>query len=66
MMSFRGSYLSRLALPVSSVWLVGDIAEAKGRQDGSSTTQNFDYPYQTLISSSPFRHRSGTSASGAG
>jgi Fic family protein len=33
MMSFRGNFLSRLTLPVSSVWLVGDIAEAKGRQD---------------------------------
>jgi Fic family protein len=33
MMSFRGNYLGRLALPVSSVWLVGDVAEAKGRQD---------------------------------
>ena len=32
MMSFRGNYLGRLALPVSSVWLVGDVAEAKGRQ----------------------------------
>jgi Fic family protein len=32
-MSFRGNYLGRLALPVSSVWLVGDVAEAKGRQD---------------------------------
>ena len=33
MMSFRGNYLGRLTLPVSSVWLVGDVAEAKGRQD---------------------------------
>jgi Fic family protein len=33
MMSFRGNYLGRLALPLSSVWLVGDVAEAKGRQD---------------------------------
>jgi Fic family protein len=33
MMSFRGNHLGRLALPVSSVWLVGDVAEAKGRQD---------------------------------
>jgi Fic family protein len=33
MMSFRGNYLGRLALPLSSVWLVGDIAEAKGRQE---------------------------------
>ncbi len=33
MMSFRGNYLGRLTLPVSSVWLVGDVAEAKGRQE---------------------------------
>ena len=33
MMSFRGNYLGRLALPLSSVWLVGDVAEAKGRQE---------------------------------
>ena len=33
MMSFRGNHLGRLTLPVSSVWLVGDVAEAKGRQD---------------------------------
>jgi len=33
MMSFRGSRLSNLQLPVSSVWLLTDIAEAKGRQD---------------------------------
>jgi Fic family protein len=33
MMSFRGSRLSQLQLPVSSVWLLTDIAEAKGRQD---------------------------------
>jgi Fic family protein len=32
-MSFRGNHLGRLTLPVSSVWLVGDVAEAKGRQD---------------------------------
>jgi Fic family protein len=33
MMSFRGNYLGRLALPVSSVWLMTDVAEAKGRQE---------------------------------
>src|SRR5436305_11075240 len=33
MMSFRGNYLGHLALPVSSVWLMTDVAEAKGRQD---------------------------------
>jgi Fic family protein len=33
MMSFRGNYLARLSLPLGSVWLVSDIAEAKGRQD---------------------------------
>jgi Fic family protein len=33
MMSFRGNYLSHLALPLGSVWLIGDVAEAKGRQD---------------------------------
>jgi Fic family protein len=32
MMSFRGGRLGRLTLPVSSVWLTSDIAEAKGRQ----------------------------------
>jgi Fic family protein len=33
MMSFRGSRLSQLQLPVSSVWLLTDISESKGRQD---------------------------------
>jgi hypothetical protein len=33
MMTFRGNDLGRLTLPVSSVWLVADVAEAKGRQD---------------------------------
>lgn len=33
MMSFRGGRLAGLSLPVSSVWLVNDIAEARGRQD---------------------------------
>jgi Fic family protein len=33
MMSFRGNYLERAALPLPSVWLLTDIAEAKGRQD---------------------------------
>src|SRR5262245_37448296 len=32
MTSFRGSYLTRLSLPLSSVWLMTDIAEAKGQQ----------------------------------
>jgi Fic family protein len=33
MMSFRGNYLGRLSLPLGSVWLMSDVAEAKGRQD---------------------------------
>ncbi len=33
MMSFRGARLAQLSLPVSSVWLLTDNAEAKGRQD---------------------------------
>src|SRR5262245_7324688 len=32
MMSFRSNYLSNLSLPLSSVWLLTDVAEAKGRQ----------------------------------
>jgi Fic family protein len=32
MKTFRGNYLSRLSLPLSSVWLMTDIAEAKGLQ----------------------------------
>ncbi|HET9227366.1 MAG TPA: Fic family protein [Thermoanaerobaculia bacterium] len=32
MRSFRDGYLHRLQLPLSSVWLMNDIAEAKGRQ----------------------------------
>lgn len=32
MMSFRGERLGRLALPTATVWLMTDIAEAKGRQ----------------------------------
>ncbi len=32
MMSFRSNYLSSFSLPLSSVWLLTDIAEAKGRQ----------------------------------
>jgi Fic family protein len=32
MMSFRGNRLQQFALPPSSVWLLTDIAEAKGRQ----------------------------------
>ena len=33
MSSFRGGRLAGSALPVSSVWLMTDIAESKGRQD---------------------------------
>lgn len=33
MMSFRGGRLAGFSLPVSSVWLLTDIAEAKGRQE---------------------------------
>ena len=33
MMSFRGSPLGAVALPVRSVSLLTDIVEAKGRQD---------------------------------
>lgn len=33
MKSFSSSYLSQLALPMSTVWLLTDIAEARGRQD---------------------------------
>ncbi|MBI4607855.1 MAG: Fic family protein [Candidatus Rokubacteria bacterium] len=33
MMSFRGGRLARLSLPAGTVWLLTDIAEAKGRQD---------------------------------
>ena len=32
MMSFRGGRLRDLALPTGAVWLLGEIAEAKGRQ----------------------------------
>lgn len=32
-MSFRGGRLGAFALPLSSVWLLTDIAEAKGRQE---------------------------------
>lgn len=31
-MSFRGNRLKEIALPTGSVWLISDIAEAKGRQ----------------------------------
>lgn len=31
MMSFRGNYLADLSLPLASVWLVSDVAEAKGQ-----------------------------------
>ena len=33
MVSFRSNYLSHLTLPLGSVWLLTDVAEAKGRQD---------------------------------
>ncbi len=33
MMSFRGNYLAHLSLPLGAVWLVSDIAEAKGSFD---------------------------------
>jgi Fic family protein len=33
MMTFRGSRLSELSLPLSTVWLMTDVAEARGRQD---------------------------------
>ncbi len=33
MMSFRSNYLCDLKLPLSTVWLLTDVAEAKGRQD---------------------------------
>jgi Fic family protein len=33
MMSFRGNHLGRITLPLGSVWLIGDVAEAKGRQE---------------------------------
>jgi len=33
MMSFRGGRLGKLALPAGTVWLLTDIAEAKGRQE---------------------------------
>ena len=32
MMSFRGKRLKEITLPTGSVWLISDIAEAKGRQ----------------------------------
>ena len=32
MMTFRGGRLNKLHLPTGSVWLISDIAEAKGRQ----------------------------------
>jgi Fic family protein len=33
MMSFRGNYLSSLTVPTSTLWLMNDIAESKGRQE---------------------------------
>jgi len=45
MMSFRGNYLGSLQLPLSSVWLNSDVAEAKGRQD-----LYFDKPPEILTS----------------
>jgi len=32
MMSFRGSRLKEITLPTATVWLISDVAEAKGRQ----------------------------------
>jgi len=32
MMSFRGGHLRCFSIPVGTVWLLTDIAEAKGRQ----------------------------------
>jgi Fic family protein len=32
MRSFRGGFLDRFSMPLSSIWLLTDIAEAKGRQ----------------------------------
>ena len=32
MMSFRGGKLASLVLPPTPVWLLGDIAESKGRE----------------------------------
>jgi len=33
MMSFRGGRLAGLSLPLGTVWLLTDVAEARGRQD---------------------------------
>ena len=33
MMSFRGDRLAGLSLPLGTVWLLTDVAEARGRQD---------------------------------
>ncbi|MEA2601154.1 MAG: hypothetical protein QOF89_2146 [Acidobacteriota bacterium] len=33
MTSFRANYLTHLPLPLGTVWLLTDVAEAKGRQD---------------------------------
>ena len=33
MMSFRGGWLAGLSLPLGTVWLLTDVAEARGRQD---------------------------------
>ncbi|HLQ46736.1 MAG TPA: Fic family protein [Planctomycetaceae bacterium] len=33
MMSFRGGRLADCAIPISSVWMLSDIAEAKGKQE---------------------------------
>ena len=33
MTSFRGGRLGKLALPTGTVWLLTEIAEAKGRQE---------------------------------
>jgi Fic family protein len=36
MMTFRGGRLQQLKLPTATIWLVTEIAEAKGRQDAYS------------------------------
>jgi Fic family protein len=45
MMSFRGNYLAHLSLPLGAVWLMSDVAEAKGRQD-----VDLDRPPEVLTS----------------
>lgn len=45
MRSFHGNYLAHLRLPLASVWLMSDVAEAKGRQD-----LHLDKPLEVLTS----------------